>query len=74
MRVGIVVPKFGRSAVERNRVKRRLRELVRRELLRDSWSLDLVVNASATSYERTFSMLREEVRQISLDLQSELGA
>lgn len=69
-----MVPKFGRSAVERNRVKRRLRELVRRELLRDSWSLDLVVNASATSYERTFSMLREEVRQISLDLQSELGA
>ena len=32
-RVGFVVPKYGHSSVERNRLKRRLRELVRRRLL-----------------------------------------
>jgi len=32
-RVGFVVPKYGHSSVERNRLKRRLRELVRTRLL-----------------------------------------
>ncbi|MBA4071866.1 MAG: ribonuclease P protein component [Gemmatimonas sp.] len=32
-RVGVIVPRFSHSAVERNLVKRRLRELIRMELL-----------------------------------------
>lgn len=32
-RVGFVVPKYGHSSVDRNRLKRRLRELVRTQLL-----------------------------------------
>jgi ribonuclease P protein component len=32
-RVGVVVPKYGGTAVRRNRVKRRLREALRREVL-----------------------------------------
>lgn len=32
-RVGFVVPKYGHSSVDRNRLKRRLRELVRTRLL-----------------------------------------
>ncbi|MDQ6611396.1 MAG: ribonuclease P protein component, partial [Gemmatimonadota bacterium] len=32
-RVGVVVPRYGHSAVDRNRLKRRLRELIRVELL-----------------------------------------
>jgi RNase P protein component len=32
-RVGFVVPKYGHSSIDRNRLKRRLRELVRTQLL-----------------------------------------
>jgi len=32
-RVGVVVPRYGNTAVRRNRLKRRLRELLRRDVL-----------------------------------------
>lgn len=64
-RVGIVVPKHRRSSVERNLLKRRLREVMRTLVvphLRASGSnVDVLVRARREAYAATFSQLREEV-------------
>ena len=66
-RVGVVVPRYGRSAVERNRLRRRVREIARREWLpvarRREDHLDVVVRARREAYESTFDELREIVVQ-----------
>lgn len=59
-----MVPKHGRSSVERNRVKRRLTELVRRELLARLGSTDVLIRARKEAYEATFDELREDVQAI----------
>ena len=60
-RVGIVVPRFSHSAVERNRVKRRLREILRRELLTALPAVDVSVRASPLAYGASFEELRQAV-------------
>ena len=63
-RVGIVVPKHQRSAVDRNRLKRRLRELVRVELLpsmRERPAVDLAIRARREAYAATLDRLRADV-------------
>jgi ribonuclease P protein component len=68
-RVGLIVPRHRHSAVERNRVKRRLRELLRLEVLpvlsRVSPALDVVVRAGAPAYDRSYDELRSELRQVT---------
>ncbi|MCU0635569.1 MAG: ribonuclease P protein component [Gemmatimonadaceae bacterium] len=67
-RVGIVVPKYGHNSVERNRLKRRLRELVRREWLprwREASALDVVVRVLPAGYAREFDALSEEMRRLA---------
>jgi ribonuclease P protein component len=56
-RVGFVVPKHGRSAVDRNRLKRRLRELVRTTILPTLPVLDMVVHAKPSAYRLSFNEL-----------------
>jgi ribonuclease P protein component len=56
-RVGIVVPRYSHSAVDRNRVKRRLREILRRDVLPALPPLDLTVRASRLAYDATFGEL-----------------
>ena len=66
-RIGFVVPRFGRSAVNRNRLKRRLRELARLHVLGVLRSLapaaaaDVVIRARPESYEATLDVLRSDV-------------
>ena len=61
-RIGIIVPKHRHSIVERNRLKRRLREIVRQDILPlISVSADIVVRASARAYEASFDTLRMEL-------------
>ena len=60
-RVGVVVPRYGHSAVERNRVKRRLREAVRLRLLKALPPFDLVVRALPAAYRATMAVLADEV-------------
>jgi ribonuclease P protein component len=60
-RVGIVVPKHRRKIVERNKVKRRLREIVRTGLLQSLGSIDLLIRAKPEAYESTFQELAEDV-------------
>lgn len=61
-RVGLVVPRHGHTIVERNRLKRRLREIVRREWLPDALEggrrVDVVVRARAGAYDVGFQELR----------------
>ena len=61
VRVGIVVPRHGRSAVQRNLLKRRLRELTRRLLLPLDVSGDVVIRCKPGAYLRTFDELREQL-------------
>lgn len=56
-RLGIVVPRYHATAVARNRLRRRLREFVRRRLLRCLSPVDLVVRARAAAYRAKASDL-----------------
>lgn len=58
------MPKFGRSSVARNTVKRRLGELVRRELLQHLGDTDVLIRARPEAYRATFDELRADVRVI----------
>jgi ribonuclease P protein component len=61
-RVGIIVPKHRHSGVERNKLKRRLREIVRQDILPAiSVPADLVVRATPRAYEASYATLRTSV-------------
>lgn len=66
-RVGVVVPRYGHTAVERNLLKRRLREILRRDVLtrleRDRKAIDVLVRARAEAYGVRFATLRDELLQ-----------
>ncbi|PYP79728.1 MAG: ribonuclease P protein component [Gemmatimonadetes bacterium] len=63
-RVGLVVPRFRQSAVARNRVKRRLRELSRTRLLPADVAADVVIRIRPEAYRATFSALATDVERI----------
>jgi ribonuclease P protein component len=61
------VPRHHRTAVDRNRLKRRLRELVRVDLLgvlRKAPAVDVAIRARADAYRATFAGLRTDVDTI----------
>ena len=64
-RVGIVVGKHGHGSVERNKLKRRLKELARTAVLPGLWStgraVDLLVRARPNAYDATFAALSDEI-------------
>jgi len=65
-RVGFIVPLHGHSAVERNRLRRRLREIARREWLPLAWEcdphLDVLIRSREGAYGSSFEELRAFVR------------
>jgi ribonuclease P protein component len=69
-RVGVIVPKHGQSAVQRNRLKRRLRELARLRILgavRDrapGSGMDIVMRALPSAYRASFEELRGQVEAV----------
>lgn len=63
-RVGIVVPKHRRKIVERNRVKRRLRELARTRLLPNLERIDLLIRAKPEAYNSSFQQLADDMAAI----------
>ena len=69
VRVALVVPKFGFTAVQRNKLKRRLRELTRLHLLQQSGSWDVLVRAKRDAYDATFERLRDEIGHVVTQLQ-----
>ena len=62
--MGFVVPKYGRSAVSRNRVKRQLREIVRTSILAVLPPVDVVIKAHPGAYSVSFSILADELRHV----------
>jgi len=72
-RVGIVVPRYSGSAVDRNRLKRRLRELVRARLLPSAPSVDVVIRARPDAYAASFDALAGDIERVSAQLGRALG-
>ncbi|MDA0311350.1 MAG: ribonuclease P protein component [Gemmatimonadetes bacterium] len=66
-RLGVIVPKHGSEIVERNRLKRRLREIGRRSVLPSldvgGRGGDLLIRARKQAYEVGFSELLLEVTE-----------
>lgn len=74
-RLGLVVPKYGHEIVERNRVKRRLRELGRRMVLpalddRGRYT-DVLIRARRPAYEADFAGLEKDVKAVLEELCSD---
>lgn len=61
----MIVPKYGHTGVERNLLKRRLREIGRKHVLPKcdavGVSVDLLVRARAEAYGAGYRALREDV-------------
>ena len=64
-RFGVVVPRYGQRIVDRNRLKRRLREIARRELLprlrQSNRIVDVLVRTRPNAYEAGYDRLRDEL-------------
>ena len=67
-RVGLIVPRFRQSAVSRNRVKRRLRELTRTRLLPADVAADIVIRIRPEAYHAAFAALGTDVDRILVQL------
>jgi len=61
-RLGLIVPRFQFTAVARNRLRRRLREVWRTELQQGLPGLDLVIRTKREAYAAGFDALRAELR------------
>ena len=64
-RVGVVVPKYRRNIVDRNRTKRQLRELARMRILPVAGRVDVLVRAKPEAYGASFDQLTMEVEAIA---------
>lgn len=69
-RVAIIVGKSGHRIVDRNRLRRRLRELVRTRFIPVVQSSDCVIRAMESAYAASFAELQVEVEQIAIKIRS----
>ena len=69
-RVGVIVPRYKHSAVDRNRLKRRLREIIRTALLPTlDLQVDVVVRALPHAYDAAFETLRVQLARTGSAIQ-----
>jgi ribonuclease P protein component len=59
--VGVIVPRLGRTAVARNRLRRRLKELWRKELQHMVAASDVVIRARGEAYGASAAALRADL-------------
>jgi ribonuclease P protein component len=64
----VIVPRHGHSAVDRNTLKRRVREIVRLQILPSLSSVDLVIRARPSAYAVPFALLGTELADVRTDL------
>jgi ribonuclease P protein component len=57
-RMGLIVPKFQFNAVARNRLRRRLKEIWRREIRPVQPSWDLIIRTRREAYSASFDALK----------------
>jgi ribonuclease P protein component len=60
-RMGLIVPKFQSSAVARNRLRRRLKEIWRRDIQQQQLDGDLIIRARREAYKASFETLRSQL-------------
>ncbi len=60
-RVGVIVPRFRQTAVARNRLRRRLKELWRRGVQARVPAFDVVLRARPEAYAASFDGLRADL-------------
>lgn len=60
-RLGVVVPRHGRTAVRRNRLRRRLREMARRRILPRLTSVDVVIRSKSPAYDAPLADLEGDL-------------
>ena len=60
-RMGLIVPRFQASAVARNRLRRRLKEIWRREIQPRQPAWDVLVRTRPAAYQAGFELLRDEM-------------
>jgi ribonuclease P protein component len=60
-RLGLIVPRYGSTAVARNRLRRRLREIARRRVLPGLAPVDLVVRPRPDAYRAAFDTLADDL-------------
>lgn len=63
-RVGFIVPKHGQNSVARNRLKRRLRELVRVTVLPVLTPSDVVIRTLPSAYAQSWTVLSREIETL----------
>ncbi len=63
-RLAVVVPRFQHSAVARNRVRRRLREVARRGPLAALPAVDVIVRARRGAYTAPVADLRADLERV----------
>lgn len=64
-RATCITPKFGHTSVERNLLRRRLRELLRKVLLSRPDHRDYLVRARPGAYERDFGELEADLTALA---------
>ncbi len=64
-RATCITPKHGHTGVERNRLRRRIKELMREVLLSKGEVHDWLVRTRPPAYELSFSALRAELRALA---------
>lgn len=60
-RLGLIVPRFQSTAVARNRLRRRLKELWRRGVQHRVGNLDVVIRARPDAYRVPYASLEREL-------------
>lgn len=72
-RVAVVVGKHGHTIVERNQLRRRLRELIRVKLIPVLTRIDIVLRAQASAYEAPYTLLADEVDTLRSRMEKSAG-
>ena len=60
-RMGLIVPRFQSTAVARNRLRRRLGEIWRRDVQQGQGGIDLLIRARKEAYGASFAELRGDL-------------
>ena len=66
----VIVAKHGHTIIERNRLRRRLRELTRTEIIPLLSNIDVVIRSLSSAYDAPFGVLAGEAVEIARELVS----